>query len=340
MTTIASPFTVDLGSDDEWMPWPGGRPPLLSRSTSINSYGVTVIGRGNSYSTNRIPSEEPEDEESIGGGGSSSTISQPAQEAVAPLASSIPRSFDSDRLHRPTPSRATSSYLSVPKKTVGTMMAPPSQPVASRPSVLTAGLLSQSPVSSPVIGSRPASPILPRTPLSGFRTPNISRPGTPGRTRRRSSQQRVSLIAGRLALIPNEPVVNPDAPQRLVRSGSTRSFLSVASSVGPPARDEDEDFSTGKSLSEFVIEREIGRGAYGLVKRAREMDENGKTGVRRSLLLLLLFCLYALQLAHSFVVVRCVHSHPLSSSRSSSHAYSLIAGNATPSTAQYRLKFT
>jgi serine/threonine protein kinase len=88
----------------------------------------------------------------------------------------------------------------------------------------------------------------------------------------------VSLIAGRLALIPNEPPANPEVPQRLVRSGSVRSFLSVASSAGPPTPDEEQDFSTGKSLSEFVIEREIGRGAYGLVKRAREMDENGQCG--------------------------------------------------------------
>jgi protein-serine/threonine kinase len=245
MTTLAYPTQVDLASDDEWMPWPGGRPPLHSRSTSITSYGVTVIGRGNRG--DERASEEPEDYHGrVQGGGSASTTN--------PEASSVPRSFDSDRLHRPTPSRPPSSFLSVSRRN-STMMAPPPP---SRPSVLTGfgGPLTQSPTPSPVI-SRPASPSLSRTPLlNGYnRSPQISRPGTPSRSRRRSSQQRVSLIAGRLALLPNEPPAKPDAPQRLVRSGSTRSFLSVAASVGPPTPSGEEDFSLGKSLSEYVSVR-------------------------------------------------------------------------------------
>lgn len=281
-TTFASPFTLDLASDDEWMPWPGGRPPLVPRSSSISSYGVTVIGRGNKL----VEDEDSEPEEAFSGKPTRNGRSPSTQtgEVTPTLPSFIPRSFDSDRLHRPVPTRKSPSFLSVPKKvsTTSAMMASPaplSRP-PSRPHVLTGqGSFIQSPSASPVLssGSSPGSPLMTRGSLNGYRTPNISRPGTPG-SRRRSSQQRVSLVAGRLALIPNEPVVNPEVPQRLVRSGSTRSFLSVASSAGPPTPGEEQDFSTGKSLSEYVIECEIGRGAYGLVKRAREMDEDGKRG--------------------------------------------------------------
>jgi hypothetical protein len=38
-----------------------------------------------------------------------------------------------------------------------------------------------------------------------------------------------------------------------------------------------------RSISEFVIEKEIGRGAYGLVKRAREMQLDGSLGVRHQI---------------------------------------------------------
>ena len=35
-----------------------------------------------------------------------------------------------------------------------------------------------------------------------------------------------------------------------------------------------------RNISEFVIEKEIGRGAYGLVKLAREIKGDGSLGVR------------------------------------------------------------
>ncbi|KAL1951995.1 hypothetical protein VTO73DRAFT_1144 [Trametes versicolor] len=97
--------------------------------------------------------------------------------------------------------------------------------------------------------------------------------------RRRSSQQRVSLIAGRVSIAPIEPPSPlPSGPQRLVRTNSAASYLSVASSAGPPTPDEKTHALGERSISEFVVEREIGRGAYGLVKRAREMMEDGTMG--------------------------------------------------------------
>ena len=99
--------------------------------------------------------------------------------------------------------------------------------------------------------------------------------------RRRSSQQRVSLVAGRVSIAPVEPPSPyPTGPQKLVRTNSAASYLSVASSTGPPTPGEKPRSVADRSIAEFVIEREIGRGAYGLVKRAREMMDDGSLGVR------------------------------------------------------------
>jgi hypothetical protein len=105
-------------------------------------------------------------------------------------------------------------------------------------------------------------------------------------TRRRSSGKRISLIAGQLSMIDIQPPSPPPQPRsasykglRLPRFGSTSSFVSVQSVATPP--DESRDSFLGeRSIDEFVIEEEIGRGAYGLVKRAREMQEDGSRGVR------------------------------------------------------------
>ncbi|KAJ7254063.1 kinase-like domain-containing protein [Mycena haematopus] len=82
--------------------------------------------------------------------------------------------------------------------------------------------------------SRPTTP-----PPAMSRSPTLRSPTLPARPRRRSSQQRVSLIAGRVSIATIEP-------------------------SSPP-------FLGGRDISEFDIDGEIGRGAYGLVKRAREI---------------------------------------------------------------------
>jgi len=63
-----------------------------------------------------------------------------------------------------------------------------------------------------------------------------------------------------------------------MRFGSTSSLTSIISTGPPSPSPEKETFIGGRSISEFVIEGELGRGAYGLVKRAREMLDDGKMG--------------------------------------------------------------
>lgn len=82
---------------------------------------------------------------------------------------------------------------------------------------------------------------------------------------------------------PSPPPATTRSPSikgpRLPRFGSTSSFVSVQSVSTPP--DESRETYLGeRSIDEFVIEEEIGRGAYGLVKRAREIQEDGSLGVR------------------------------------------------------------
>lgn len=149
-------------------------------------------------------------------------------------------------------------------------------PLASSPqqSQLFVDTLRMSPANS-----RPVSPHSNRLAIS--RSPSIhslsSSPRSPTvpRPRRRSSQKRVSLVAGRVSIAPMEP---PSPPPALYRSSSTSSFLSVASSTQPPSP-VSESFLGGKSISDYTIDGEIGRGAYGLVKRAREIQPDG-LGVR------------------------------------------------------------
>ena len=116
---------------------------------------------------------------------------------------------------------------------------------------------------------RPITPSI--QPLA--RSPSMPRP------RRRSSQQRVSLIAGRVSIAPiDPPSPTPMLTENLRRTPSSGSILSIAS-TRPPSPSETQHFLGGRNISEYLIEREIGRGAYGLVKRAREFLPDGSLGV-------------------------------------------------------------
>jgi len=110
--------------------------------------------------------------------------------------------------------------------------------------------------------------------------PLVRSPSSP-RPRRRSSQKRVSLIAGQVLISPMEsPTAPPVLSENLRRTPSNRSFLSQAESTrAPTPSNEPETFLGEKNISEYLIEGEIGRGAYGLVKRAREMYPDGSLGV-------------------------------------------------------------
>lgn len=127
--------------------------------------------------------------------------------------------------------------------------------------------------------SRAASPTSARSIRSGAASPV---PGSP-RPRRRSSQQRVSLVAGRVSIAPVEPPSPPPLlPQSLRRTPSSGSVLSTAASTRAPSPSPDfQSYLGGRSITEFEIEGEVGRGAYGLVKRGREIMADGSLGVSR-----------------------------------------------------------
>ncbi|KAG6850512.1 hypothetical protein H0H93_012513 [Arthromyces matolae] len=131
-------------------------------------------------------------------------------------------------------------------------------------------------VSSPV-QSCPPSP-RPQSSASSSRSLPPRSPSSP-RPRRRSSRQRVSLIAGRVSIAPIDSPTSPTVlPQSLRRTDSSGSSISAATSTRAPSPNpnkEKEGFLGARSISDFVIEGEIGRGAYGLVKRAREIGSTG-----------------------------------------------------------------
>jgi protein-serine/threonine kinase len=326
MTALAAPvYDLTFGEVDEEWTWPV-KPPLPRASTSGSyGYGVTVIGKGFEWEP-KADKDESEDTwpSSSAPKEPSSSPSNTRTPTQAFLELSDTRSVTP--ISRPVPLRSHTTAGHIPRR--ATPLLSPMTMIAQPSARRAAPVFTTSPVSSPM-SSRPGSPAslaAHRTQSPYVRSPNISRPTTP-RIRRRSSQQRVSLIAGRLSLLPiSDPPPRPDVPQRLVRSGSAKSFLSVASSVGPPTPNELRDeYLSGRTLSEFVIEREIGRGAYGLVKRAREMQEDGTMGVS-------LFSPFTITLPSKPML----QSHLWSSSKSSRLASSQIAGNGIPNMALFR----
>lgn len=72
------------------------------------------------------------------------------------------------------------------------------------------------------------------------------------------------------------PSPPPVAPQKLIRLGSTTSLLSLDLSTRPPAPSSSivARASSELRVSEFVIQAEVGCGAYGLAKKAREVKED------------------------------------------------------------------
>lgn len=271
---LATTATIDLAfDDDDWIAPPPDQ--KLFRAASVgNSWGVTSIGRGFDWhkqdeDTKAAPADQdlrlhPE-------------LPAPSRDATATLKPRLPRvnthAATKNLLVGPSTGLVTSPVLHSVSPGYGSFIPGPltRSPPLSRPA-------------SPYIAARTTSP-RPLSPSSSSVRPPLSRtPTSPRlngapRPRRRSSQQRVSLIAGRVSILPAEPPSPPPtAPQTLVRANSAASFLSVAASTGPPTPNPEVETLNERSISEFVIEREIGRGAYGLVKRAREMNSDGTLG--------------------------------------------------------------
>jgi len=259
--------TIDLtvDSDDDWVADP--HPTRLYRAASVgNSWGVTSMGRGFDWEKKGDETEPPRTENEslhppkIG-------RSKSDREAEA-LTAAKRRNRLSQNSIKPTRPTAT--------------ITPPS-PKPPTPSIFTNPFTAE-PVSLALEQSRPASP-RPLTPCSVHSAsscqPSGSRSPTSCRPRRRSSQQRVSLVAGRVLIAPIEPPLSPGIIMPTLSSqGGTRGIISTPTDVQRSPLHNRQSFLGERNISEFVIEKEIGRGAYGLVKLAREIQNDGPLGVR------------------------------------------------------------
>lgn len=266
LSTATFDITFDLG-DDEWV----ADPPQsrLYRAASVgNSWGVTSMGRGFDW-------EKRSDE---------SDRSDEFLHAPPPRLERSISDYVSENKRR---SRLSRNSVKLTRRLTPITVIAPHIPLSPTTSICT-DTLYMDPTPITPDESRPASPC-PLTPssissnyrrLSGSSTPASPRP----RPRRRSSQQRVSLVAGRVMIAPIEVPPSPIMlPQTLQRTNSSVSIISSAVPAQPP---QNQSFLGERKISEFVIEKEIGRGAYGLVKRAREIQKDGSLGVRSQCLLL------------------------------------------------------
>ncbi|KAJ7038147.1 kinase-like protein [Mycena alexandri] len=285
---------LDLTFDDDSDGWPSQAPRLYHRPASVgNSWGVTSIGRG--FDWDADPAEPRAVRKENLGGNSPLAFDLPPSD-LPPRRSYIGRNFDwngntaGPAIHRDskldTPPLAFDLQPELPRRLLDVLDT--SQVMRPVTSLLPAASITNEPFSYSPSNSRPPSPhyftasgrASPLTPTIPSRPPMSRSPTMPQRPRRRSSQQRISLIAGRISIATIEPP-DPVLPQGLLRANSTSSLLSLASSTRAPSPVSSEDSQTfigGRDISEFVIEAEIGRGAYGLVKRAREISGDGSLG--------------------------------------------------------------
>lgn len=269
---LSGPAVEFSWDDDDWRPQPAAK---LYRTASVgNSWGVTSIGRGFDWSTN-TQTEAVQDTTS-----SETTSTQPTSSSSSIPAVGPPKPMlDVERLNPLGISPMTRS------SSTNSFSYNPSRIDTARSSFLGGQTTSLSPMTrSPNLSPKSVSvsPLSPQiTGESTASRPSVSRSSTMPRPRRRSSQQRVSLIAGRLSMVSiDPPPPSPIQSPKLTRFSSQQSFTSVMSMNGPPDPNEKkETFLGGRSISEFVIEGDVGRGAYGLVKRAREMNLDGTMGV-------------------------------------------------------------
>ena len=247
---------VDLAfDDDEW------QQPITARfSASVGSWEVTSIGRGFNWSKGdedlkQSPKEPPNHIAKL------ETLSQYPHDF--PLQPNMSDGSSAKQQH---------SFIETPK--ISFTPTPSFRPLLIMPSATQAEV---SIVQSPM-RSRPSSPIVTNQTMA-IRPPLSRSPSSP-RPRRRSSQQRVSLVAGRVMII--DQTLTPQI-QPLRRSNSSSSAISTAQSTRAPSPStEGQSFLGEKQITDFALESEIGRGAYGLVNRGREIHKDGTLGVRIS----------------------------------------------------------
>ncbi|KAF8922497.1 kinase-like domain-containing protein [Mucidula mucida] len=257
---LSAPPPLDLAFDnDEWSPQP-----RLYRAASVGSWGVTSIGRGFDWDEN--------DDTSDLAFSHKETLHESPPQKETPRSSWVePKTeFYTENHGRKTPIVESSQVMRPIINLTPTAPFITTTNITSEPSMYT-----------------PSSPAISASPLTaGISTPSSIRPSSLPRSpsqprpRRRSSQQRVSLIAGRVSIAPMEPPSPPPLlPKSLHRVNSSSSLISMASSTRAPSPIQvNESFLGERNISEFHIEGEIGRGAYGLVKRAREIQKDGSFG--------------------------------------------------------------
>lgn len=244
-------FTFD---DDDW------KAPLSSKlyGAGSGSWGVTSIGRGFNWT---------DDESSnLAAVTESPRPKLPPQSESPRHGSQFPSKLEGQSLVQPTP---WTSFLPPTRSVDASSTSSFPMPVATSPEIRA---------SSPPPASRSPTPPFPppsrSASVSSFRQFGHARSPNALHPRRRSSQQRVSLIAGHVSIASIEPPVSPPLlPHSLSRAPSS------SSTRAPSPNTDNQSFLGERSISEFAIEGEIGRGAYGLVKRARELQAGGTLGV-------------------------------------------------------------
>jgi protein-serine/threonine kinase len=287
-------------------------PTRLTRASSVNSYGVTGIGRGFDWKWGD-ESDEDEDEKPIVPEirDESDHPTPPANDFTGlPVENKtnfvlIPPTPEAPRL----PQRSSSMFVKASSQVLGLSLngitngsSPPQGPRsaglqrnfshsgASTPAEF-------SPFHSPRVRSPNLSPSSSTHNLPGMTSPQMSasRINSPRVSRSRSNQsRRVSVVSGRQVPVARMPSPPPDpspAPPpltpRLSRLNSTTSFISIASTAATappsPGSDGHAHYLGGRSIENFMILGEAGRGAYGMVKRAREFKVDGSLGVSNNI---------------------------------------------------------
>lgn len=257
---LSAPPPLDLAFDvnDEWTPQQ-----RLYRTASVGSWGVTSMGRGFDWEDeNDDRSDKAYGQRERERGGGEDRADTPRQRWASP--SFIDRPEPADIAALKTPITPHPAKIMRPVTNVTPIVAEPI--MASTLTAEPAGFYSPN-----MASSVPPSPSLSRHPSS--------RSGGMPRPRRRSSQQRVSLIAGRVSIAPSEPPSPQLAAKSLNRMSSQSSLLSVASSTRAPSPARSESFLGEKTIADFKLDGDIGRGAYGVVSRARPVNDDGSLGV-------------------------------------------------------------
>ncbi|CAE6423862.1 hypothetical protein BN14_01361 [Rhizoctonia solani AG-1 IB] len=290
-------------------------PTRLSRASSVgNSYGITGIGRGFDWKWGNESDDEEEEEEKKAP--AIQEIRDESEHPTPPATHKnglttepqgnlvvIPPTPEPPRL----PQRSSSMFIKTPPQTavlglsLNGLLNGSSPPAGPRSAGLQRGFSYSgastpaefSPFHSPRVRSPNLSPSSSYANLPGaLSSPQLAaaRLNSPRVTRSRSNQsRRVSVVSGRqipVARMPSPPPDPSPAPPpltpRLSRLASTTSFISIASTAATappsPGSDGHNHYIGGRSIDNFMILGEAGRGAYGMVKRAREFKVDGSLG--------------------------------------------------------------